>query len=107
MMIPAAYCRRIGSRLAIRGQVTEGLMSANIYLRENSTSRGLAACTPYLIIAEMFIAGSRSGLRKFPPGTRRQLIPARLSEEAEFVGTCHPGRNFWPLRARGSRSFPA
>src|SRR6476646_7475415 len=39
--------------------------------------------------------------------TESKLIPARLSEEADFAGTRHPERIFWPLRARGPRSFPA
>ena len=95
--------------LAIWGQVTESLMSANFYPRENSASRGLAACTPYLRLAnfEMFSCWLSIGLEEVSARYKEQLVPARLSEEAEFVGTCHPGRNFWPLRARGSRSFPA
>ena len=43
-----------------------------------------------------FAAGVSSG----------EIMPARLSEEADRAGTCHPERIFWPLRARGSRSFP-
>ena len=33
------------------------------------------------------------------------MIQARLSEKADFAGTCHPGRNFWPLRARSYGGF--
>ena len=50
----------------------------------------------------------RSGLRSSRQRQyREQIVPARLSEVADFAGMCHPERNFWPLRARGSRSFPA
>ena len=49
----------------------------------------------------------RSRRSRFAAGVSLgEIMPARLSEEADRAGTCHPERIVWPLRARGSRSFP-
>ena len=45
--------------------------------------------------------------RSCRPRCDAHATSCELSEEADGVGTCHPGRKSWPLRARGSRSLPA
>jgi hypothetical protein len=87
-MVPlvAAYGRRIGSRLAIWGQVTESLMSANIDPRENSASRGLAACTPYLILAnfDMFSCWLSIGLEGVSALYKEQTDPSQAQRRSRL-----------------------